>query len=283
MAEVIARTDRSGAAQRARSRSSPLARAAGLIEDLLDAGARARPDLARADAATVPPLVERSMRSRVTSAMSCCSPLDAGDLARRSPALRRDHARARAADRVLRPSYPRRRPADLAELLAFAQAGGGAARAARLRVRPRRSSMRWRARSPIAAGPSATASAAAPYRIDLAIVDPNDPERYVLAIEHDGVAYAGALVGARSRSPAPAAPPAPRLAAPPPLVARLVDRPRARDPARPCRDRHRARGEPAAPRLGAAAKRRPRRGHPRAVTPGRASPPDPAEADADAG
>src|SRR6185436_9514015 len=31
-----------------------------------------------------------------------------------------------------------------------------------------------------------------PYRIDLAVVDPSDPERYVLAIEHDGASYAGA-------------------------------------------------------------------------------------------
>ena len=30
------------------------------------------------------------------------------------------------------------------------------------------------------------------YKIDLAVVDPNDPERYVLAIEHDGAAYASA-------------------------------------------------------------------------------------------
>ena len=33
---------------------------------------------------------------------------------------------------------------------------------------------------------------AGPYKIDLAVVDPNDPERHVLAIEHDGLAYAGA-------------------------------------------------------------------------------------------
>jgi hypothetical protein len=37
-----------------------------------------------------------------------------------------------------------------------------------------------------------------PFRIDLAIVDPEDPGRYVLAIEHDGGMYAGAR-GARDR------------------------------------------------------------------------------------
>ena len=36
------------------------------------------------------------------------------------------------------------------------------------------------------------------YRIDLAVVDPSDSERYVLAIEHDGVAYASATA-ARDR------------------------------------------------------------------------------------
>src|SRR5262249_53562940 len=36
------------------------------------------------------------------------------------------------------------------------------------------------------------------YKIDLAIVDPNDSERYVLAIEHDGASYASSSA-ARSR------------------------------------------------------------------------------------
>jgi len=33
---------------------------------------------------------------------------------------------------------------------------------------------------------------AGPYRVDLAVVDPADPARYVLAIEHDGAAYTSA-------------------------------------------------------------------------------------------
>jgi very-short-patch-repair endonuclease len=37
-----------------------------------------------------------------------------------------------------------------------------------------------------------------PYKLDLAIVDPRDPGRYVFAIEHDGAAYASAP-GARDR------------------------------------------------------------------------------------
>ena len=54
------------------------------------------------------------------------------------------------------------------------------------RRRRARSPRRSRARSPSAAGPCATRSARGAYRLDLAVVDPSDPERYVLAIEHDG-------------------------------------------------------------------------------------------------
>ena len=47
----------------------------------------------------------------------------------------------------------------------------------------------WSVRHQIGAGP---------FRIDLAVVDPDDPQRYVLAIEHDGKTYASAP-GARDR------------------------------------------------------------------------------------
>jgi len=83
---------------------------------------------------------------------------------------------------------------DLAALLAFARAGGGAARpdadadappaspvtAAVARALVERG---WIVRHQVGCGA---------YKIDLAVVDPNDAERYVLAIEHDGAAYATA-------------------------------------------------------------------------------------------
>ncbi|MGE3544837.1 MAG: DUF3320 domain-containing protein, partial [Kofleriaceae bacterium] len=80
---------------------------------------------------------------------------------------------------------------DLAALLAFARAGGGASRA-ELAPRPPASPVTaaiaraltergWTLRHQVGCGP---------YRIDLAVVDPRDPDRYVLAIEHDGACYA---------------------------------------------------------------------------------------------
>jgi very-short-patch-repair endonuclease len=98
---------------------------------------------------------------------------------------------------------------DLAALLAFARAGGGAAR---LAVETRAGT----SGDPGEAGELADAPPASPitaaiaraliergwsvrhqvgcgaYKIDVAVVDPNDPDRYVLAIEHDGAAYASA-------------------------------------------------------------------------------------------
>ena len=86
---------------------------------------------------------------------------------------------------------------ELAELLAFAAAGGGAARnadeqpaspvtAAIARTLVERG---WIVRHRVGCGA---------YRLDLAVVDPNDADRYVLAIEHDGTAYASAAA-ARDR------------------------------------------------------------------------------------
>jgi very-short-patch-repair endonuclease len=86
----------------------------------------------------------------------------------------------------------------LAELLAFARAGGGASKpamdtppaspitAAIARALTERG---WQVAHNIGCGA---------YKLDLAIVDPNEPERYVLAIEHDGPAYASSH-SARSR------------------------------------------------------------------------------------
>ena len=81
---------------------------------------------------------------------------------------------------------------DLADLIVFARAGGGAARstedakpaspitAAIGRALGERG---WVVRHQVGCGA---------FKIDLAVVDPNDPDRYVLAIEHDGTAYASA-------------------------------------------------------------------------------------------
>ena len=81
---------------------------------------------------------------------------------------------------------------ELIALLAFAKAGGGAGRpmeltapatsitAAIARALTERG---WIVRHQVGCGP---------FAIDLAIVDPNDPDRYVLAIEHDGATYANA-------------------------------------------------------------------------------------------
>lgn len=87
---------------------------------------------------------------------------------------------------------------DLAAFLGFARAGGGAGRpteatgpaspitAAIARALGERG---WTVRHQIGCGA---------YKLDLAVVDPSDPDRYVLAIEHDGPAYATAAV-ARDR------------------------------------------------------------------------------------
>ncbi|MCE9575855.1 MAG: DUF4011 domain-containing protein, partial [Deltaproteobacteria bacterium] len=86
----------------------------------------------------------------------------------------------------------------LGELLAYAQAGGGAGRPADDGA----------AVSPVAAAVARGLAergwivrhqiGCAGYRIDLAIVDPDDPGRYVLGLETDGEAYASATV-ARDR------------------------------------------------------------------------------------
>ena len=90
---------------------------------------------------------------------------------------------------------------DLAALLAFARDGGGAAR-------PRAGADEAPPASPITAAIARALGergwtvrhqvGCGAYKVDLAVVDPNDPERYVLAIEHDGAAYASAAT-ARDR------------------------------------------------------------------------------------
>jgi hypothetical protein len=87
---------------------------------------------------------------------------------------------------------------DLGELLAFARFGGGAGKppddvdpaspitAAIARALTDRG---WIVKHRVGCGG---------FKIDLAVVDPNDTERYVLAIEHDGAAYASSTA-ARSR------------------------------------------------------------------------------------
>ncbi len=78
----------------------------------------------------------------------------------------------------------------VAETIAFARAGGGASRGDDVPASPITAAIAralgergWSVRHQVGCGA---------YKLDLAVVDPNDPERYVLAIEHDGRAYAGA-------------------------------------------------------------------------------------------
>lgn len=86
----------------------------------------------------------------------------------------------------------------LGELLAFARAGGGSARppedvepasAITAAIARALTDRGWIVRHRVGCGG---------YKIDLAVVDPNDTERYVLAIETDGTAYASSSA-ARSR------------------------------------------------------------------------------------
>ena len=86
---------------------------------------------------------------------------------------------------------------DLAALIDFARAGGGAARQASAggdAAAPPASPITdaiarglvergWTVRHQVGCGA---------YKVDLAIVDPNDPDRYAIAIEHDGASYASA-------------------------------------------------------------------------------------------
>ncbi|HEY5944173.1 MAG TPA: AAA domain-containing protein, partial [Kofleriaceae bacterium] len=87
---------------------------------------------------------------------------------------------------------------DLGELLAFARAGGGAGKAAddvepatpiTAAIARALTDRGWIVKHRVGCGA---------YKIDLAVVDPNDTDRYVLAIEHDGPAYASSTT-ARSR------------------------------------------------------------------------------------
>ena len=85
---------------------------------------------------------------------------------------------------------------DLAALIEYARAGGRAARPASLDIDD------TAAASPITAAIARALSergwtvrhqvGCGAYKIDLAVVDPGEPDRYVLAIEHDGASYAGA-------------------------------------------------------------------------------------------
>ncbi|MDB4956389.1 MAG: helicase, partial [Myxococcales bacterium] len=87
---------------------------------------------------------------------------------------------------------------ELIALLSFAKVGGGAGRSSEATapatsitaaIARALSDRGWIVRHQVGCGP---------FTIDLAVVDPNDPDRYVLAIEHDGTTYANSPV-ARDR------------------------------------------------------------------------------------
>ncbi|HUJ58655.1 MAG TPA: DUF3320 domain-containing protein, partial [Kofleriaceae bacterium] len=183
-----------------------------LIEDALDAARAAVPALDAALAALPEPLVigtpdRMHGETRDVALLSIgCAADELGALAQ--PAAERWLAAAttRARDQLVvfasfepeaiagdAPAPAR----DLAELLAFARAGGGAARspdaspespiaAAIARALGERG---WTVRHRVGVGR---------YRLDLAVVDPDDADRFVLAIELDGAVYAAAS-GARDR------------------------------------------------------------------------------------
>jgi len=81
---------------------------------------------------------------------------------------------------------------DLAELVAFARQGGGAGKPAddvaaatpiTAAIARALTDRGWLIKHQVGCGP---------YKLDLAVLDPADPERFVLAIEHDGLSYAKA-------------------------------------------------------------------------------------------
>ena len=79
---------------------------------------------------------------------------------------------------------------DLAAFLAFARAGGGAGRPAE-DARPASPITSAIARALVERGWTVRHQVGCgAYKLDLAVVDPTDPDRYVLAIEHDGPVYA---------------------------------------------------------------------------------------------
>src|SRR6185503_10590674 len=88
---------------------------------------------------------------------------------------------------------------DLAAVLAFARAGGGFARAATTDAPPASPITAAIARALVERGWTVRHQVGCgAYKVDLAVVDPGDPERYIVAIETDGAAYAGAAA-ARDR------------------------------------------------------------------------------------
>lgn len=197
-----------------------------LIEDLLDEARRADPTLDALlepadlgpDAPSEPLVVDDlaappSPRDVILFAATF-APTDLGDLAIEhgplaSPdgdrALLSATTRAREQLVVFSSIAPEDLPVDsragvreLAALLAFARQGGSAVR--RTDDAPAASPITdaiaralaergWILRHQVGVGP---------FKLDLAVVDPNDPDRFVLAIEHDGAAYATSRV-ARDR------------------------------------------------------------------------------------
>jgi hypothetical protein len=197
VAEVIARTI--DPAQRSRSIAVVTASRAMQddIEDLLEHARALDPTLSHARSypgATIPPLVREvdaiqgDERDVVLLVLDPEAPLDDRRLVVAT-------TRAREQLIIFSPQLPDATTGALAELLSFAQGSGRAGDTtapaspiidALARALADRG---WAVRHGVGCGP---------YRIDLAIVDPNDPERYVMAIEHDGLAYANAL-SARDR------------------------------------------------------------------------------------
>ncbi len=170
-----------------------------LIEDLLDAALLGEP--AAVLGAAAEPLIVRDIagiqgdeRDVILLSIGAGNGLDARGLAVATTCAREQLiAFSSIAPEELSPEQ-----SDLVAFLGFARNGGGAGRpsetaqpaspitAAIARALAERG---WTVRHQVGCGA---------YKLDLAVVDPGDPDRYVLAIESDGVSYASATV-ARDR------------------------------------------------------------------------------------
>ncbi len=167
------------------------------VEQLLDAAASSEPALAAALSAQREPLLVGTPE-RLFGEERDVVYFVLGDAAAKVDGRLLTVATTRAREQLIVTASTEAFTGDLAELVAFARIGGGAGRPA----------------DDVAAASPITASIAraladrgwtvkhqvgcGPYKLDLAVVDPADPDRFVLAIEHDGAMYARAS-SARSR------------------------------------------------------------------------------------
>ncbi len=170
---------------------------AALVEHMLDAAAATEPALAAALVADREPLVVGTPE-RLHGEERDVVYFMLGDAPGKIDPRALVVATTRAREQLVLTASTEAFTGDLADLVAFARAGGGAARPAddvdpaspiTAAIARALADRGWTVKHQVGCGP---------YRIDLAVVDPADPERFVLAIEHDGASYRNAS-SARSR------------------------------------------------------------------------------------